>query len=159
MLFNTKNVRLLVAIVETYPHQRSIRPLLVCNAYVKRTSAIPKITTPISMATKNTPKKDDGGGTGLLPPGGKNRRAEKRATIAATTATAIAITKIMIDHITFRACSGPKTWRPKITSIAPTNSRIPPTAPTIGIQPMTNPITRSIRPVLVLSIAVARAVS
>ena len=51
-LFNTKNVRLLVEIVEAYPHPRSIRPLLVCSAYVKRTSAIPKMAIPISTATK-----------------------------------------------------------------------------------------------------------
>ena len=54
-LFNTKNAMLLVAIVEAYPHQRSIRPLLACNSYVKRTSAIPKMAIPISRATKNPP--------------------------------------------------------------------------------------------------------
>jgi len=67
-LFNTKNVRLLVEIVEAYPHQRSIRPLLVCNAYVKRTSAIPKMAIPISTTTKNPPKKEGGAG---LPPVGR----------------------------------------------------------------------------------------
>ena len=155
-LFNTKNVRLLVEIVEAYPHHRSIRPLLVCNAYVKRTSAIPKTAIPISTATKNPPKKDGGAG---LPPGGKNKRASKKAKIAATTITATAITKMMIDNRRFREWSGRKGWRPQITSTAPTNPRMTPTAPTIGIQLMTNPITSSSRPVLVLSIALAIAVS
>ena len=82
-----------------------------------------------------------------------------RVKIAATTTTAVAITKIMIDNRTFRAWSGPKVWRPKITNIAPTNSRMTPTAPTIGIQLMTNPIMRSSRPVLLRSIALALAVS
>ncbi len=155
-LFNTKNVRLLVEIVEAYPHQRSIRPLVVCSAYVKRTSAIPKMAIPISRATKNPPKKDDGT---RGPPGGKSRSSERRVKIAAATTTAMAITKIMIDNRMFRAWSGPKVWRPKITSIAPASSRRTPTAPTVGIQLMTSPITSSIRPFFVLSIAVARAVS
>ena len=155
-LFNTKNVRLLVEIVEAYPHQRSIRPLVVCSAYVKRTSAIPKMAIPISRATKNPPKKDDGT---RGPPGGKSRSSERRVKIAAATTTAMAITKIMIDNRTFRAWSGPKVWRPKITSIAPASPRKTPTAPTVGIQLMTSPITSSIRPFFVLSIAVARAVS
>src|SRR5713101_130993 len=94
-LFNTKNVRLLVEIVEAYPHQRSTRPLLVCSAYVKRTSAIPKMAIPISRARKNPPKKDAGT---RGPPGGKSRSSEKRVKIAATTTTAMAITKIMTDN-------------------------------------------------------------
>jgi len=154
--FNTKNAMLLVAIVEAYPHQRSIRPLPACNAYVKRTSAIPKMAIPTSRPTKNPPRNEGGA---RLPPGGKNRSCEITAKIAATTTTAVAITKIMIDNRTFRAWSGPKVWHPKISSIAPTSSKMTPTAPTIGIQLMTNPITSSSRPVLVLSIAVARAVS
>src|SRR5438132_14210999 len=88
-LFNTKNVRLLVEIVEAYPHQRSIRPLLVCSAYVKRTSAVPKMAIPISRATRNPPKKD--AGTRGPPPGGKSRSSEMRVKIAATTTTAQAI--------------------------------------------------------------------
>ena len=39
------------AVVPPYPHHRRIRPVFSCNAYVKRTSATPKMATPTMMPT------------------------------------------------------------------------------------------------------------
>ena len=67
---------------------------------------MPKIAIPIIIAIRNKPRKDDAklGGRELVPFGWKFARADKMATSTATPVTTIAITKTMIDRMTFRAC-------------------------------------------------------
>src|SRR6266480_4128515 len=92
-------------------------------------------------------------------PGMMLETVAKTRTIPATTVMMMPRMTKTIDRITFREWDGPKAFRPRMTKMAPTKTRMKPMIPMNGSQPMSVPMRRSRTPVFVRSICFRRSAS
>src|SRR5437879_2484495 len=97
-------------------------------------------------------------GVGVLP-GMMLETVAKTRTIPATTVMMMPRMTKTIDRITFREWDAPKAFRPRMTKMAPTKTKMKPMIPMNGSQPMSVPTRRSRTPVFVRSICFRRSAS